>query len=70
MRKRRKCEVNLCQKVVQKRVAPFNVKCFLGKTFTRQKLMKSNNISAEVMLALLMKILQSGKLLPNPEMFW
>ena len=55
MRKRRKCEVNLCQKVVQKRGK--NVKkCFLGKTFSWQKLcvivMKSNNITAEVMLAL------------------
>ena len=52
MRKKRKCEVNLCQKVVQKRGK--NVKCFLGKTFSRQKLMKSNNISTEVMLALRM----------------
>ncbi len=57
MRKRRKCEVNLCQKVVQKRGK--NVKSvFLGKAFSWQKLcvivMKSNNITAEVMLALRM----------------
>ena len=58
MRKRKKCEVNLCQKVVQKRGK--NVKSVVFfPTFLLQKLcvivMKSNNITAEVMLALRMK---------------
>ena len=54
MRKRRKSEVSLCRKVVQKRVT--NVKTFLGKTFAWQKLcvifVKSKKITAEVMFAL------------------